>query len=53
MQVTTVNRPGAAAARVSLDHGETLTAEAGAMIAFSDDVDVETTSKKKVVVAAC
>jgi uncharacterized protein (TIGR00266 family) len=47
MRIEIVNRPGSAAARVTLAAGETLTAEIGAMIAMSDGLKVETTSRSR------
>ena len=47
MQIDITNRPGNSAARVSLDAGETITAEGGAMIAMSGNVSVETTTQKR------
>ncbi len=47
MQVEIQHGPANAAARVILNAGETLTAEAGAMIAMSGSMKVETTTLKK------
>ena len=47
MQIEITHRPGNSAARVSLQAGETITAEGGAMIAMSGDMLVETTTHKK------
>ncbi|MBY0424817.1 MAG: TIGR00266 family protein [Cytophagales bacterium] len=47
MEVTIEKGPGAAAAKVVLQPGEVLTAESGAMIAMSDNLDVQTTTHKK------
>ena len=41
MDIKIEARPGASVARVRLDEGETLTAEVGAMIAMTPDIDVE------------
>ena len=45
MNIEILARPAASAARVTLDAGETLTAEVGAMITMSTQLQVETTSK--------
>ena len=47
MQIQLTHRPGNTAARVRLAARETLTAEAGAMIAMSGDVAITTTTHKK------
>jgi uncharacterized protein (TIGR00266 family) len=47
MQIEILNRPASTAARVKLASGETLTAEVGAMIAMSTELQVETTSKSR------
>ncbi|MDX1569005.1 MAG: TIGR00266 family protein [Xanthomonadales bacterium] len=47
MQIEIVHGPGNSAARVHLDKGEQLTAESGAMIAMSGDMDVTTTTHKR------
>lgn len=47
MQIEFMHQPGNTAARVRLAPGETLTAEAGAMIAMSGDLGVETTTHQK------
>lgn len=47
MQVELVHRPGNTAAKISLEIGETITAEAGAMIAMSGNMDITTTTHKK------
>lgn len=47
MQIEIQHGPANAAARVRLDAGESVTAEAGAMIAMSGEVQVETTTLKK------
>ncbi|KAB2649462.1 MAG: TIGR00266 family protein [Verrucomicrobia bacterium] len=47
MQTEIIHSPGAAAARVRLDSGETLTAEGGAMIAIGGEVAIETTTHQK------
>jgi uncharacterized protein (TIGR00266 family) len=47
MHVELVHRPAATAAHVRLAGGETLTAEAGAMIAMSGDMQISTSTHKK------
>lgn len=47
MNIKIVNGPGNAAAKVVLDTGETLTAEGGAMIAMSGNMQITTTTLKK------
>lgn len=47
MQVEIVKRPANSAAKIKLNPGETITAEAGAMIAMSSDITVTTTTHKK------
>ena len=47
MQVEIKHGPGAAAAILELGDGETVTAEAGAMIAMSGGISLETTTHKK------
>ena len=47
MEVEIVHGPGNAAAKVDLAGGESCTAEAGAMIAMSGDMSIETTTHKK------
>lgn len=47
MKVEIVQRPASAAARVSMDPGEHITAEGGSMIAMSGDVEIKTTTHKK------
>jgi uncharacterized protein (TIGR00266 family) len=47
MQIEIVHGPGNSAAKVTLRPQETLTAEAGAMIAMSGDVAVETTTHQR------
>lgn len=47
MEFEIIARPGAAAARVRLSRGETLTAEVGSMIAMSTGLEVETTSAQR------
>ena len=47
MQIDVTHRPGNSAAKVSLQPGETITAEGGAMIAMSGHMQVETTTHKK------
>lgn len=47
MHIELVQRPGNSAAKITLNRGETLTAEAGAMIAMSGDVAITTTTHKK------
>ena len=42
-----LSRPAAAVAKLSMDDGESLTCEVGAMIAMTPDFEVETTTKKK------
>lgn len=47
MNVDIEHGPGAAAARVTLGPGEACTAEGGAMIAMSDDMAIQTTTRQK------
>ena len=47
MNIEIVHGPGSSAARVSLESGEVLTSEAGAMISMSGDMDIKTTTMKK------
>ena len=47
MQIELINRPGNTAAKVVLQPGETCTAESGAMIAMSGNMDITTTTHKK------
>ena len=47
MQIELVGKPAGTAARVTLAQGETLTAEVGAMIAMSSQLQVTTASKTK------
>lgn len=47
MQVEIIHSPGNAAAKISLNDGETVTCEGGAMIAMSGNVEVETSTHKK------
>ena len=47
MQIEILHGPGNSAAKVSLDPGESVTAEGGAMIAMSGDMGIETTTHKK------
>ena len=47
METEILHGPGNAAAKVSLEGGETITAEAGAMIAMSGGMKIETTTHKK------
>ena len=47
MQIEILNRPASTAAKISLAKAETLTAEVGAMIAMSTELQVETTSKSR------
>lgn len=47
MDIEIVHGPGNAAARVSLQENEKLTAEAGSMIAMSGNMDITTTTHKK------
>lgn len=47
MKVELVNQPGNTAAKITLNAGETCTAEAGAMIAMSGHMKITTTTHKK------
>ncbi len=47
MKVEIVQRPASAAARITLNPGEHITAEGGSMIAMSGDMVVKTTTHKK------
>ncbi len=47
MNIELLNRPGNAVAKISLQTGETVTAESGAMIAMSGDMKITTTTHKK------
>ncbi|PXX45130.1 TIGR00266 family protein [Undibacterium pigrum] len=47
MQVELVNQPGNTAAKVSLRPGEVCTAESGAMLAMSSNMQITTTTHKK------
>ncbi len=47
MQIELMHRPGNTAAKVVLQAGEACTAEAGAMIAMSGDMDITTTTHKR------
>lgn len=47
MDIEILHGPGSAAARVQLASGECLTAEGGAMISMSGDMDITTTTMKK------
>ncbi|TCI02005.1 TIGR00266 family protein [Corallincola luteus] len=47
MDIELTHRPGNTAAKVTLQAGETITAEAGAMIAMSGNMDITTTTHKK------
>lgn len=47
MNIELIHRPGNTAAKVSLNPGEICTAEAGAMIAMSGNMDVTTSTHKK------
>ena len=47
MQIELLHRPGNTAAKVMLQTGETCTAEAGAMIAMSGNMDITTSTHKK------
>jgi uncharacterized protein (TIGR00266 family) len=47
MQIDLIHRPGNTAAKLRLNRGESLTAEAGAMIAMSGDLSITTTTHKK------
>lgn len=47
MQIELIHRPGNTAAKIQLNRGEAVTAEAGAMIAMSGDLNITTTTHKK------
>lgn len=47
MKTEIVHGPGSAAAKITLDPHETVTAEAGAMIAMSGDLGMETSTRKR------
>lgn len=47
MHIELLHRPGNTAAKVTLDAGETCTAESGAMIAMSGHMNITTTTHKK------
>jgi uncharacterized protein (TIGR00266 family) len=47
MNIDIEMRPGSSVAKVTMNAGETLTAEGGAMIAMSNDMQIETTTHKK------
>jgi uncharacterized protein (TIGR00266 family) len=47
MKIEIVNRPSNSAAKLTLDPGETVTAESGAMIAMSGDMAIETSTHTK------
>ena len=47
MKVEMMHRPGNTACRVTLQPGETCTAESGAMLAMSGNIDITTTTHKK------
>lgn len=47
MQIELIHRPGNTAAKIQLDQGESCTAESGAMIAMSGNMDITTTTHKK------
>lgn len=47
MNVEIVYGPGAAASRVSLSSGESITAEGGAMIAMSGDMNIQTSTRQR------
>jgi uncharacterized protein (TIGR00266 family) len=47
MHIELTHRPGNTAAQITLQSGETITAEAGAMIAMSPDLDVTTSTHKR------
>ena len=47
MQIEILHRPGNSAAKLRMDPAETCTAEGGAMIAMSGDMDIQTTTHKK------
>lgn len=47
MNIELLHRPGNTAAKITLQEGESITAESGAMIAMSGNMDVTTTTHKK------
>ncbi|CAG5086717.1 TIGR00266 family protein [Parvicella tangerina] len=47
MNIDIEMRPGSSVAKVTMNAGETLTAEGGSMIAMSNDMQIETTTHKK------
>ena len=47
MQIELLHRPGNTAAKITLEQGQSITAEAGAMIAMSGNMDITTTTHKK------
>ncbi len=47
MEIELINRPGNSAAKVTLNPGETCTAESGAMIAMTENMGITTTTHKK------
>lgn len=47
MDIELLHRPGNTAAKITLNAGESCTAESGAMIAMSGNVDISTTTHKK------
>ena len=47
MNIEIVSRPGASAAKITLAPEETLTSEAGSMIAVNNGVSITTTTRKK------
>jgi len=47
MEIELLHRPGNTAAKITLQAGQTITAEAGAMIAMSGNMDITTTTHKK------
>lgn len=47
MDIQLIHRPGNSAARITLDAGESVTSEAGAMIAMSGDMTITTTTHKR------
>jgi uncharacterized protein (AIM24 family) len=47
MNIELLHRPGNTAAKITLEPGESITAEAGAMIAMSGHMGITTTTQKK------
>lgn len=47
MQIELLHRPGNTAAKITLEPGQAITTEAGAMIAMSGNTDITTTTHKK------